>query len=68
MLSARAESADIAMGVDKDGAGDQGLMFGYASNQTEELMPVPIALSHRILNKLTELRLVGAVDWLQSDY
>jgi len=61
------QSSDIAMGVDKDGAGDQGLMFGYASNQTEEFMPVPIALSHRILNKLTELRHSGAVDWLRPD-
>ncbi len=61
------QSSDIAMGVDKDGAGDQGLMFGYASNQTEEFMPVPIALSHRILNKLTELRHGGDVDWLRPD-
>lgn len=61
------QSSDIAMGVDKDGAGDQGLMFGYASNQTEEFMPLPIALSHRILNKLTELRHAGAVDWLRPD-
>lgn len=61
------QSADIAMGVDVDGAGDQGLMFGYACNQTEELMPLPIALSHRILNHLTDLRFNNDVDWLLPD-
>ncbi len=61
------QSADIAMGVDTDGAGDQGLMFGYACDQTEELMPLPIALSHRILNHLTDLRLKNDVDWLLPD-
>ena len=61
------QSADIAMGVDADGAGDQGLMFGYACTQTEELMPLPIALSHRILNRLTALRQNGDVDWLLPD-
>lgn len=61
------QSADIAQGVDAEGAGDQGLMFGYACNQTEEYMPVPIALSHRILNKLTEIRQKGEVNWLLPD-
>lgn len=61
------QSADIAMGVDADGAGDQGLMFGYACNQTEELMPLPIALSHRILNHLADLRFSNDVDWLLPD-
>ena len=61
------QSPDIAQGVDADGAGDQGLMFGYACRQTPELMPLPIALSHRILNLLTKLRHDGDVDWLRPD-
>lgn len=61
------QSADIAMGVDVDGAGDQGLMFGYACDQTEELMPLPISLSHKILNYLADLRFGNDVDWLLPD-
>ncbi|MEO1996492.1 MAG: S-adenosylmethionine synthetase N-terminal domain-containing protein, partial [Planctomycetaceae bacterium] len=61
-LALHSQSGDIAQGVDNDGARDQGLMFGYACNQTEEYMPVPIALSHRIINRLTEVRQQGAVD------
>ncbi len=66
-LALHSQSRDIAQGVDREGAGDQGLMFGYACNQTEEFMPVPIALSHRILNRLAEARQQGEVDWLRPD-
>ena len=66
-LALHSQSGDIAMGVDRDGAGDQGLMFGYACNQTPEYMPVPIAFAHRIINRLTDCRKKGEVDWLRPD-
>jgi S-adenosylmethionine synthetase len=68
VLSAiHAQSPDIAMGVDPGGAGDQGLMFGYACNETEERMPLPIMLAHKLTRRLSEVRRAGVIDYLRPD-
>ena len=65
--SIQSQSPDIAMGVDTGGAGDQGLMFGFACDETKELMPLPIMLAHKLVRQLSEVRRANRLDFLRPD-
>jgi len=67
LVSLDKQSPDIAMGVDKEGAGDQGMMFGFAIKETEELMPLPISLAHKLVQQLAKVRKDKTLDMIRPD-